>query len=201
LTAEKFARLVRLDELWGEAATKDALKQAFSSGQYDVVHYAGHAFFDPQQRGRSGLYCANGEVLSGLDLAAVDNLPTLMFFNACQAARVRSADASVATAAKIPEIVQGGVGFAEALLRGGIANFIGTYWSVHDDTAEAFATSFYPELLRGATLNEALLASRRNVQSLQHSDAPQDWADYVFYGDPDFRLKAVAASTGGANGG
>lgn len=191
---------VRLTELRGDAATKDALKAAFSSGEFDMVHYAGHGFFDPQQRGRSGLFCAGGEVLSGLDLAAIDNLPSLMFFNACETARVRGADATLAVPANGAEVVQGGIGFAEALLRGGIANFVGTYWPVHDDTASTFAASFYPQLLNGASLNQALLKSRHDVQQLKQSDAPQDWADYVFYGDPDFQLKAVAdhsASSGG----
>lgn len=183
---------VELTELRGDLATKDALKEAFSSGRYDMVHYAGHGFFDPQQRGRSGLFCANGEVLSGLDLAAIDNLPTLMFFNACETARVRGTDAGVAPAKDTPEAVQGGVGFAEALLRGGIANFIGTYWPVQDVTASTFATTFYECLLAGATLNGALLSSRCELQKLSNSPAPQDWADYVFYGDPDFRLKACA---------
>ena len=157
-----------------------------------MVHYAGHGFFDPRQRGRSGLFCAGGEVLSGLDLAAIDNLPSLMFFNACETARVRGIDASVAAPATTAQVVQGGIGFAEALLRGGIANFIGTYWPVHDDTASAFSASFYLQLLKGATLNDALLESRSSVRQLKNSDAPQDWADYVFYGDPDFRLKAAA---------
>ena len=197
-----FGQSVRLDELWGDDASKETLCELFSSGRYDVVHYAGHAFFDSQQRGRSGVFCAGHEVLSGLDLAAIGDLPTLMFFNACEAARVRGADAAAAAPAAIPEIVQGGVGFAEALLRGGIANFIGTYWPVNDDAASTFASNFYPELLRGATLNDALLKSRREVHKLAGSQKSQDWADYVFYGDPDFRLKAVSGPVvpGGGNG-
>lgn len=202
LTLLKGNDRVALNELREGAATKDALLKAFSSGRYDMVHYAGHGFFDPQQRGRSGLFCANGEVLSGLDLATVDNLPTLMFFNACETARVRGADAAIEPARDTPAAVQGGVGFAEALLRGGIANFIGTYWPVQDITAGTFAASFYESLLQGNTLNEALLNSRHELQKLGDSPAPQDWADYVFYGDPDFRLKACmgsAASPGGVN--
>jgi hypothetical protein len=193
-----FHRYVQLDELWGDDASKDALHERFASGKYDVVHFAGHAFFDPQQRGRSGVYCAGGEVLSGIDLATIDNLPTLMFFNACEAARVRGPGEAAEKAKNAPQMVQGGIGFAEALLRGGIANFIGTYWPVGDQSALAFATNFYPALLRGATLNEALLSSRLEVRKVS-----EDWADYVFYGEPDFRLKAIQGTglpTGEANG-
>jgi len=187
---QSLGKSVRREELWKDKADRETLLKHFASGDYDVVHYAGHAFFDPQQRGRSGLYCAGAQVLSGFDLAAIDNIPTLMFFNACEAARVRGAGGAVASAKDAPEMVQGGVGLAEALLRGGIANLIGTYWPVGDESASAFAGIFYQELLGGATLNQALLHSRRGVQKLP--GRPQDWADYVFYGDPDFRLKIVA---------
>jgi len=49
-----------------------------------VVHYAGHAFFDREQPARSGILCHGRQVLSGLDLAGVSRLPSLIFFNACE---------------------------------------------------------------------------------------------------------------------
>jgi CHAT domain-containing protein len=158
-----------------------------------VVHYAGHAFFDPTVRSGSGLLCAGREVLSGADLAGVGNLPCLMFFNACESARVRKA--SPTGAAKTPksaENVGRGLSFAEALLRGGVANFLGTYWPVGDAAAEQFAPKFYEELLGGATLNKAISEGRNAVKKI---DSP-DWADYVFYGDPDFQVKWDGGSKG-----
>jgi pimeloyl-ACP methyl ester carboxylesterase len=184
---------VSLREMWGDEARKSELLACFSSGEFDVVHYAGHAFFDPMQRARSGLLCAGREVLSGQDLAGIGNLPSLMFFNACEAARVRSAGPPVQQdQPSRAEVVQRGIGFAEALLRGGIANFIGTYWPVGDASAKAFAEEFYRQLLEGSTLNEALLLGRGEVKKLSGVDKSQDWADYVFYGDPQFRLKLPA---------
>jgi hypothetical protein len=38
-------------------ARKKVLLELFSSGEYDVVHYAGQAYFDPQTPTRSGI-CA-----------------------------------------------------------------------------------------------------------------------------------------------
>src|SRR5208337_2168803 len=66
-------------------ATKSAILTALRTGKYDCVHYAGHAFFDAQNPGRSGLICAGEEVLSGSDLTGISNLPSLVFFNACEA--------------------------------------------------------------------------------------------------------------------
>lgn len=177
-------------EMRGDRARKNELLQCFSSGAFDVVHYAGHAFFDPDQPSRSGLLCAGREVLSGLDLAGVGNLPMLMFFNACEAARVRGLQDGERNDPPLSEVVRRGTGFAEALLRGGIANFIGTYWPVNDASAEVFAKKFYEKLISGANLNDAVLRGREAVKESQ--PRPQDWADYVFYGDPDFRLKLQA---------
>ena len=119
---------VKVTEVAGKAATRDRLLQEFQSGAYDVIHYAGHAMFDANEPGRSGILCSD-KVLTGEDLAVVGNLPALVFFNACESGRVRKAPKEAP-----PEMagLQKSVSFAEAFLRGGIANFVGTYWPVGD---------------------------------------------------------------------
>lgn len=192
------ARILR-----GAQARKSELLAYFSSGEFDVIHYAGHAFFDPLQRGRSGLACAGREILSGDDLTDISNLPSLMFFNACQAARIRHYDPDFrpvrgqsqlreSRQLKKPnsEHVRRGIGFAESILRGGIANFVGTYWPVGDLAAGQFAETFYPALFGGSTISSALNTARAKVREI----SSPDWADYVFYGDPDFALKELQTS-------
>ena len=125
-------------------------------GKYDCVHYAGHAFFDPQGPGRSGLLCAGREVLRGLDLAGISSLPLLVFFNACEAGRVRGRPAPPVKKASVQSYESAGV--AEALMRGGIANYMSTYWPVGDDAAETFSETFYKAALAGSTIGSALLA-------------------------------------------
>jgi len=165
-------------------ATKPALLSALRTGKYDIVHYAGHAFFDPQVPSRSGLLCAGREVLSGADLMGISNLPFVVFFNACEAGRVRGARAgAAATSASVR--VQQSFGVAEALMRGGIANYMSTYWPVGDAPAMDFATTFYKSVLGGKAIGSALLEGRKAVLQL----GVRDWADYVFYGSFDFVLK------------
>lgn len=77
---------------------------------------------------------------------------------------------------------------AEAFLSGGVANFLGTHWPVGDEAAFAFSGRFYGRLLAGATLGEAVLAARRLV----FAQGSIDWADYVHYGAPAFRLRPTA---------
>jgi pimeloyl-ACP methyl ester carboxylesterase len=170
-------------------ATRRTLLSDFSSGKYDVIHYAGHAYFDPLAPSRSGILCHGKEVLSGADLAGVGNLPSLVFFNACEAGRVRAARGKPRPAApgkSRRDMLRDSVGFAEAFLRGGVANYIGTYWPVGDAPAKAFATEFYGALLAGQTVGQGLAAGRKKVLGLRDSI---DWADYIHYGNQSFSLK------------
>lgn len=68
----------------------------------------------------------------------------------------------------------------------GVANYVGTYWPVERQSAEAFAQTSYRELLRQRTIGAALLTGRERVCSELKS---VDWADYIHYGSYDFALK------------
>ncbi len=176
-------RSVKLVELRGKEASRGALLAQLRSGLHDVVHYAGHAFFDAARPGRSGLLCARNEVLSGSDLAGIGELPALAFFNACEAGRVR------APGSKAPDVrhsIGRNVGLAEAFMRGGVANYVGTYWPVGDEAAGKFSTTFYGALVSGSSIGASLNDARAAVRQ----QGSVDWADYVHYGNYDFALKA-----------
>ena len=177
---------VKIDELNGAAATRPALLAKIKSGAYDVIHYAGHAFFNAANPASSGILCYGKQVLSGTDLASIGNLPSLIFFNACEAGRIRRAGAGRKKDLTVEKRLDRTVGLAEAFLRGGVANYLGTYWPVGDEAAECFAEVFYTELLNKRPIGEALLAGRNRVRSVAKS---VDWADYIHYGSYDFLLK------------
>jgi hypothetical protein len=178
---------VQLRVLRGEEATHRALLHEFSSGQYDVIHYAGHAWFDEQSPDNSGLICHDHVPLTGAQLAALANLPSLVFFNACESARMRSdmRKHRTRTAAERMARATRAVGFAEAFMRAGVANFLGTYWPVNDAAAFVFADRFYRHVIGGGRLGDALLDGRLAVRDVH----ARDWADYLFYGNPDFIVK------------
>jgi CHAT domain-containing protein len=163
----------------GSDGTRARLLAEFRSGDYDAIHFAGHAYFDASAPASSGILCAGGRVLSGADLAAIDSVPALVFFNACESGRLRQA-------VKPLRQLDRSVGFAEAFLRGGVANFIGTWWPVSDTAAAAFATTLYRDLAKGESIGAALNASRAAVRGLPSAD----WANYLHYGSYDFTLKA-----------
>ena len=147
---------------------------------------ARHAYFDALHPARSGIFCHGDEVLSGGDLASLSNLPALVFFNACEAGRIRSRPARGKEPRDIRQRIERNVSFAEAFLRGGVANFIGTWWPVSDEAASTFAAALYKDLAKGESIGEALRAARSAVRGLPSAD----WANYLHYGSYDFTLKA-----------
>ena len=184
---EELKPAVIVQSLVGKDARKAEVLNCLRSGKFDVIHYAGHAYFDTTDPSKSGILCAGDEVLAGADLANIGSLPSLVFFNACESGRLRRG-------AKTTEIddekhtvdrVHRGVSFAEAFLRGGIANYLGTYWPVNDNAALAFSENFYRNVLRGETLGSAIMAGRKAVKDISSAD----WADYILYGDTNFVLK------------
>lgn len=204
---ERVAAMVRekphfaLDVLEGAQATFNVVRAALGSGKYDVVHYAGHAFFEPANRMASGIVCHGRQVFSGADAARLERLPSLMFFNACESGRVRGASEGRARAAigkrkcgskRIADNIRTHSSFAEAFLRGGVGNFVGTYWPVGDAEADAFSRVFYGELIEGKAIGDAVLAGRRTVLGLGSTD----WANYIHYGSRSFILKVKPRQAG-----
>jgi CHAT domain-containing protein len=174
---------LRVTVLQGRRATRAAVLDALRSEKFDVLHYAGHASFEDESPARSGLRCADG-ILAAAHLFELRALPALLFFNACESGRIGAARARRGTV----QGLSGAVGFAETFLRAGVANYVGTYWPVADVSARRFSGTFYRSLLAGETVAVALLEARRAVRRLKSDDAI-DWADYIHYGNPDFRVK------------
>ena len=178
---------VTLDVLTGRDASRARIVAALGTGAFDVLHFAGHAYFDAREPEQGGLLCAGKEVLRGVDLASLGNLPALVFCNACEAARVRKRTRAKASPARQFGLRRTMTGIAEAFLTGGVANFLGTHWPVGDDAAFAFSQSLYGSLLTGDRLGDAVLAARRRLESMP----TVDWADYVHYGSPEFQLAGL----------
>lgn len=168
----------------GPEATRARIRSELASGSYDVLHYAGHAQFDQDDRSRSGLLCSDGLTFAGAQLSGIESLPALAVVNACESGRVRKKTAaSPREKASDKERVK--VSLAEAFLTGGIASYVGTYWPVGDAAAASFAEAFYGQLLAGKPIADALIAGRNAVKDV----GSIDWADYVHYGTRTLRLR------------
>lgn len=172
--------------LRGSAATRSAILGKLASGRYDIVHYCGHAFFDPANRDACGLVCAQEEVLTGREVAGIAKLPFLMVLNGCQSAKTRrggKAPAKRKSAGRTAGWTAAAQTIAETMLCSGIANLVGTYWPVDDAGAQRFAVGFYQKLLAGDALGSAVKAARWELYPRN-----SDWANYALFGNPMARL-------------
>lgn len=143
------------------------------SGDYDVIHYAGHGIFDEQAPQESGWVFARDCVLSPTDIFQARRVPHLVFANACFSAGIREG-----TAFRAGDGERRLAGLAEAFFERGARNYIGTGWPVDDGVAAEVATTFYREFLAGASLADSLATARRGAQRAPSST----WGAYQHYG-------------------
>lgn len=175
-----------------EKATASAILSELEKNEYDILHYAGHAIFDRQDHGLSGLICHNKERLTAAMLSKIEALPQLVVLNGCQSARLRgeevedeATEASRSYFSRIHDNLDEQATLAETLMLRGVMNLIGTYWPVGDSAALKFSQIFYPNLLKGDRLGMALRKARQSVLDMKSGD----WANYIHYGDPHYLLR------------
>jgi hypothetical protein len=156
------------------------LNDALRNGSYDVIHYAGHAWFDEEDPDLSGLVLAEGEVFYAQKIRRLNEGRPLVFLNACSSARIRNE-------------VAGGVydqlpaeGLASAFIYGGALACIGSIWPVPDRQAAQLATAFYRNVLDGHMIGEALRMARADL--FRQNPRDPTWAGFVLYGNPTFTL-------------
>lgn len=178
---------VEVERLLGPSeATRVAVLEKLINQRFDLLHYAGHCFFNADDPPRSGWLFSRGEVLSAYELSRIDRIPRFVFSNACESGITPdTADERVAPS------------FAEAFFARGVSNFICTAWPVDDAAALAFATRVYRGLLglvaTGAEpLHEAIRAGRLDIAALGEGGRGT-WGAYQHYGDPYFRIAAPVA--------
>jgi CHAT domain-containing protein len=159
------------------------------SRPYDVLHYAGHCYFDEKDPTASGWVFSDGRVISANLLNRIDRVPKFVFSNACESGVTpdRPEDYSVGLAPS----------FAEAFFQRGVANFVCTAWPIDDGAARSFALELYRNLLGLGSgpdaprpMHRAMLAAR--VAIARTRDGARTWGAYQHYGDPFFRLFRAA---------
>jgi CHAT domain-containing protein len=146
------------------------------SGTYDIVHYAGHAYFDRRDPSESAWIFKDGGRVRARDLVNLSSLPALLFSNACEAGVVE------------PIYHTDKYGVAEALLRAGLINYIGTFWQINDSPGAFLAGKFYEKLLQERTIGESLVEARKSMIR-KYGYKELNWGSYMLYGNPMFRFK------------
>ncbi len=135
----------------------------------DLVHYAGHAFFDPLDPSNSGLRLKDGVLCSG-HLLGCSVKASVIFLNACE-----SGVQGVGIGSEL-------YGFLRALLLAGARQIVCTLWPVDDVIACKFADIFYRVLMgRGSSPSTAVHEAQRALLRSYPNDL-RAWAPFIIVG-------------------
>lgn len=161
----KNARLLTNQEV------KDALPTLF--GQYPVVHFAGHAVFNPEEPLASGLVLSDGSILTAAAILQGNVLRTrcgkLLVLSACQTG--------------VNMVTPGGeiLGLARALMYAGMPNLVLSLWEVADRSTASLMEDFHSLWRAGATtIADALRSAQRNA--LAKGQPVHAWAPFIHLG-------------------
>lgn len=146
------------------------------TGDFDVVHYAGHGDYDPKDPDKTGWIFGENSVLTARDIFRARKVPRLVFSNACFSGVLHAGPAFAAD-----ELSKGLATIAQAFFERGVPNYIGSGWPVDDSQALTMAESFYTMILNGKTIGEALTEARIKVFDEQIEST---WGAYQHYGNP-----------------
>jgi hypothetical protein len=177
----------RMGDLQGVApATIVDVLRLLDKNTYDILHYAGHGNFDPQDPAKRAGWIFGDRYFTSRDLAGVSHIPAVVVANACLSGLTSNSDL-------LP-------GLADEFFHRGVRNYIGTAWPISDSGAIRFSRTLYETLLPlegGApvALGDALLKARAALQA-EEAVYGALWAAYQHYGDPAFMLRGPPADGG-----
>ena len=184
-------------------ATPTRVLRELAVRHYEVLHYAGHCFFNPNDPAQSGWIFSGGVVISAYELGRIDRVPPLVVSNACESG-ITPDRSSERNEALVPS-------FAESFFAQGVANYVGTAWPVDDLAARLFATRLYgsllgldagdprpdaphtPGCLEPQPMHQAMLRARLAVAATLSGRGT--WGAYQHYGSPYYRILSNGASS------
>ncbi|MBF1165390.1 MAG: CHAT domain-containing protein [Dechloromonas agitata] len=162
------------------------IMEALHKNSWRILHLAGHGVHEhPAATGKvSGMVIGPSSFLTPGDIAQMRYVPELVFINCCHLGRVDGARPldRLGLAANL----------GEEFIAMGVRAVIAAGWAVDDRAGQAFAATFYRNMLAGETFGEAVRIAREDVW-LRFPDV-NTWGAYQCYGDPDFRFHRDSAA-------
>lgn len=176
-------------------ATRTKVLEHLMIRRYDVLHFAGHCYFDRDNPTLSGwiFHKAKDQRISAYELNRIDRVPRFVFSNACESG-VMAESSRPYSPALAPS-------FAEAFFQRGVSNFVCTAWPVDDSAVLEFALWVYCYLLglrprsgKGPKymnappepMHSAMRQARLQIAGQPHG--VRTWGAYQHYGNPYYRF-------------
>ena len=153
-------------------STYEQVLDTFETGGIDLLHFSTHGEHNKDSPLLSAIELEGRVPLRPEDISGAvmkfGNSSPVVILNACQTGNQGFS-------------LTGVQGWATRFLGAGASVFIGTLWSVSDETAFKFVQALYNELSNGTTLGEAVRQARNNCK--QSGDP--SWLAYQLYGHPN----------------
>ncbi|HKO98690.1 MAG TPA: CHAT domain-containing protein [Pyrinomonadaceae bacterium] len=179
---KKWGKQVEVIKITEAQVTGRALNKVMREGNFKVIHFAGHAFFDKDDADLSSLLLDGNEQFLAQKVQRLLEGRPLVFLNACESGTTANEE-EPQTIGYMQEQAEG---LASAFIYGGARGCVGSLWPIYDKPAADFAVHFYNNVVRGYMIGEALRLARLEIKN-KHDDQIT-WAAYVLYGDPTLRL-------------
>jgi CHAT domain-containing protein len=161
-------------------ATYANVRNELRRGTYQIVHFCGHASFNPQDERSSALMLQDYSLTAGQVIMQLKSA-ILCVVNACQTAQ----QASATWNAELNNFSLGRA-FMET-----DSYLLGSRWKLSDEAAPIFAVAFYTALLQDwKSIGEAVQIARKECRAQLPADDVA-WASYVYYGDPRLSFEKV----------
>ncbi len=150
---------------------KDSLPQMF--GNYPVVHFAGHAVFNPDEPLASGLVLSDGTILTAASILQANSLRTtcgkLLVLSACQTG--------------VNLVTAGGeiLGLARALMYAGMPNLVLSLWEVADRSTANLMQDFH-EFWSAGKVSIAEALRQAQCKALKQGQPIHAWAPFIHMG-------------------
>lgn len=172
-----------------KSTSVDTLYVKKSLREYDIVHFAGHCECEADQPQETGWLLEDGRFTTRdiLTMGADSLLPSLVFSNACQSARINKEGIEEDYQEKTYSL-------ASAFIFSGVRHYIGSIRKIEDPVSFTFAREFYAHLVRGCPVGESIRLSRLRLVK-DYGAGACFWASYILYGDPDFIIFLKGAKT------
>jgi CHAT domain-containing protein len=159
----------------GAEASEHFLKKADLS-RFGILHFAAHAVVDYEHPERSAVILAPGSesedgFLQMRDIVPLDLEGKVILLSAC-----RSASGTVLRG-------EGMQGLSRAFFQAGARAVVGNMWPLHDDEAESLMGDLSRKIAEGASLAEAVSATR--MSRMRAGDPAAVWANLVVLGNAD----------------
>ncbi len=170
--AEALAELFGVKALLGNAVTRDAFQQTIIDA--DIVHFAGHGFFNPRQAMESGLRLTGTDVLTTREVFNLRGLHAqLVALSGCETGVNENRPGD--------ELI----GLTRAFLYAGTPSVLVSLWRVADTSTAFLMKQFYtylrtnPAMFKVDALRQAIL----DTKNQSHWASFYYWAPFVLIGD------------------